>query len=197
MRQIKIAFAGQMRSGKDTCGDYVIKKYGGVSKKFAAPLYDILSYAQRRCGIPQAKDRFFLQWLGTEWGRDTIDPNLWVNILANEVAALDPDTNVVVTDARFVNEFETLKKCGFILVKLDRPDAERNAAEAGGITQPAATHASERDMLTYDGFDLTIFNHGTLEDLYRIVDNVIDERFPYKKIRSVNFTPEFDGAAPV
>lgn len=177
MKQIKIAFAGQMRSGKDTGGEYVQKKYGGLVKKFAAPLYDILAYAQKRCRLPQSKDRRFLQYIGTEWGRDSINQNIWVDLLVEEVLDLGPSVNVAVTDARFVNEFEALKRAGFVLVKIDRSEQLRNAAEAGGITQPAAVHASEVDMLTYQGFDYCIANDGTLEELYAQIDQIIAERF--------------------
>lgn len=177
MKQIKIAFAGQMRSGKDTCGEYVVKRYCGLVKKFAAPLYDILAYAQKRCRLPQSKDRRFLQYIGTEWGRESINQNIWVDLLIEEVLDLGPSVNVVVTDARFVNEFEALKRAGFTLVKIDRSEQFRNAAEAGGITQPAATHASEVDVQTYQGWDYCIANDGTLEELYAQVDAIIIDRF--------------------
>ena len=79
MTQIKLAFAGQMRAGKDTCGDYVSRKYGGVIMKFATPIYDIMYYAQKRTRKPQEKWRKFLQVVGTELFRSE-DPNVWINL---------------------------------------------------------------------------------------------------------------------
>jgi hypothetical protein len=174
MRQIRIAFSGLMRSGKDTCGEYIIKKHGGVIKKFAQPLYDIMYYAQDRCGMPREKWREFLQTVGTELFRAK-DPNVWINLLIKEVEETDPNTNVIVTDARFYNEFEALKKAGFFLVKIVRTDEEREAGER--VSGEVARHASEVDMLSYEGFDHVIVNCGTLEDLHHSVDYIISDEF--------------------
>jgi hypothetical protein len=174
MRQIKIAFSGLMRSGKDACGDYIIKKHGGVIKRFAEPLYDIMHYAQRRCRLPETKWRKFLQVVGTELFRAE-HPGIWVNLLIEEVVDLDPSVNIIVVDARFNDEFEALKKAGFLLVKIIRTDAEREAEER--VSSEVARHASEVDMLSYEGFDHVIVNCGTLEDLYRSVDRLIESQF--------------------
>ena len=174
MKQIKRAFSGLMRSGKDTCGEYIIRKHGGVIKKFAQPLYDIMYYAQDRCGLPREKWREFLQIMGTEVFRAK-DPNVWVNLLIKEVQEMSPNTNVIVTDARFNNEFEALKKAGFFLVKLIRAETARAAEEQ--VSEEVAKHASEIDMLSYEGFDCVLVNCGTLEDLYHSVDHLIETQF--------------------
>jgi hypothetical protein len=43
---MKIAFGLKMRSGKDTCVDYLISKYGGHKITFAKPLYEALYKVQ-------------------------------------------------------------------------------------------------------------------------------------------------------
>jgi hypothetical protein len=174
MKQIKIAFAGQMRSGKDTCGDYIVKNHNGVIMKFATPIYEILEFAQQRCHLPVEKDRQFLQYIGTEWARAK-NPNIWVDLLIEEAANWGPSVNIVVTDARFNNEFEALKKAGFFLVKLIRAETARAAEEQ--VSEEVAKHASEIDMLSYEGFDCVLVNCGTLEDLYHSVDHLIETQF--------------------
>ena len=76
---MKIAFGGKMGTGKDTCVNYLIKKYGGVKISFSDSIYDILYYAQNVCGFKKEKDRKFLQWIGTEWAREK-NPNIWIEL---------------------------------------------------------------------------------------------------------------------
>ena len=176
MNQIKLGFAGLARSGKDTCAEYVVNKYGGKVMKFAQPLYDIMYFAQDRTRLPRTKWRRFLQLVGTELFREE-HPTIWIDLLLAEVAELPPTTHIAISDLRFTNEFEALKKEGFILVKLERPEKDRMAAETGGISQEVAAHASEQDVLTYQGFNHVILNTGTLEQLYGFVDKVIELNF--------------------
>ena len=148
-------------------------------------------YAQDRCNIPREKWREFLQVVGTELFRAK-DPNVWVNLLIKEVHDLGPNTNIIISDARFNNEFEALKQDGFVLVKIVRYDAERMAEEK--VSEEVARHASEIDMLFYEGFDHVIINCGTLEDLYRSVDYLIEDQF--EEDEAPNPSDEYDPVAP-
>jgi hypothetical protein len=182
---IRIAFAGLMRSGKDTAVEHLIATKGGYIKKLAAPLYQILEYAQDVAGFPKEKDRQFLQWVGTEWGRAK-DEDVWVDALIRQIETQDTPHPIYISDARFVNEFEALRAAGFILVKINRDESARFAAEGAhltlwqkllkffGIKPKFAVHASERDVLTYKNFDAEISNNGTLEDFYKKVDAIVD-----------------------
>ena len=184
----RIAFAGLMRSGKDTSVNYLLKKHGGMHLKLADPLYLILNCAQDLAGLPREKDRKFLQWIGTDWGR-SIDENIWVDALVRRVEQVGADTPIFVSDARFKNEFDALKAAGFIIIKLNRPEDARMADERPltrwekfkrllGIKPKFATHASERDVLTYQDFDFEISNNnGPLEALYRKLDMVVNIAF--------------------
>lgn len=154
---LKIAFGCQARTGKDTCCEYLKEKYGGQILRFSGNLYDILHYAQDVCGFDREKDTKFLQWIGTEWGRSK-DPNVWVKSTLSKV---DPSTNTYVADVRFRNEADALKKAGFTLVRVvrdDRPiDRDKN-------------HQSEVELLEYKGWDYTIVNDGTIEELYEKIE---------------------------
>jgi hypothetical protein len=57
-----------------------------------------------------------------------------------------------------------------------------------------ARHASEIDMLFYEGFDHVIINCGTLEDLYRSVDYLIEDQF--EEDEAPNPSDEYDPVAP-
>ena len=174
MAQLKLAFAGQMRSGKDTCGDYVNAKYDCKVMKFAAPIYDIMYFAQKRTRRPLEKWRKFLQVVGTDLFRGE-DPDVWVNLLIEEVKDLGPSVNVVVTDARFINEFTALQNAGFKVIKIERSETLRNEDMEQGHTKSLEIHASEKDMLTFESFDAILYNNGTLEELYLKVDELVEQ----------------------
>jgi hypothetical protein len=153
MNNKKIAFGCQKRVGKSTSVEYLIKKYGGIELSFAKPLYDILYHAQKTCGFKQEKDRKFLQWVGTEWGRN-IDKNVWIRLMEEKVEE-NKHKNIFVSDVRFKNEFRKMKELGFILVKIVRKGIENNDI-----------HASENDLLSLDDseWDCVIENNGSLEE---------------------------------
>lgn len=94
--------------------------------------------------------RRLLQRLGTEAGRLTLWDSIWIDAAFAGVES----KKVVVTDARFINEFEAIKERGGEIWRVERP----------GIG-PANNHASEIEAITYRGFDAKIINDGSLEDL--------------------------------
>ncbi|HMP28698.1 MAG TPA: hypothetical protein PKD85_03810 [Saprospiraceae bacterium] len=169
MNQLKIAFGFEARVGKDTAVDYLIKTYGGKRLSFAQPLYDIQTYAQNICGLPKEKDRKFLQIVGTEWGRDK-DPNIWVNIVLKQIAETPSNENIFISDLRFPNELEALKKAGFITVLITRTEKKRLVEfikDAGGSLK----HASETSLKGYEKeFNYHIKNHGSLEEFLQQID---------------------------
>ena len=79
--------------------------------------------------------RLLLQLLGTECGREIIHPNIWVNALmsdykeynyaesisgTSEVKKLYKYPNWIITDTRFPNELEAVKKRGGITIRVNR-----------------------------------------------------------------------------
>ena len=84
--------------------------------------------------------RYLLQTLGTEWGRDLVDQDIWAKaLLRNHIASLHmptlfPETippvevkpNWLITDVRFINEVEAIKKAGGIVIRVNRPVEFRN-----------------------------------------------------------------------
>jgi hypothetical protein len=165
---MKIAFGYKMGTGKDVCVKYLINKYGGMQIRFADAIYDILNYAQKRCGIEQKKDRKFLQLVGTEWGR-SIDNDIWIKVaLKNQ----QKDCNIYCSDLRFKNEFDALKNDGFIMVKLIRNKINQNRKGNG-----SCNHISENELDEYEDYkwDYVILNNGNLEELYDKLDIIVNK----------------------
>jgi hypothetical protein len=157
---MKIAFGYKAGSGKSTAVEYLIKKYGGVEKSFAAPLYDILHYAQNTCHFPIEKDRKFLQYVGTEWAR-TKDDRIWIKLLLESISK--ENGNIFISDLRFKNEFDVLKNKGFTMVLLQRDKIDIHSQD----------HSSENDLNDEKKWDFIIQNNSTLVHFYEELDKII------------------------
>lgn len=117
-----ILFAGNMGAGKDTAADMLAQAISdtGVSVlriAFADPVKDI---ALHLLGIPKSvtygsqqdkldyqafgkSARYWLQWIGTELGRQQIHFDIWAHRFIDR--ALSSDAQVVIgSDCRFLNE---------------------------------------------------------------------------------------------
>lgn len=94
--------------------------------------------------------RDFLQKLGTDAIRDSLHENTWVNATMVDYTA---ESNWIITDTRFPNEAEAIKKAGGIVVRINRP----------GV-QPINPHPSETSLDDWN-FDAVINNDGDVSDI--------------------------------
>src|SRR5699024_5843928 len=82
---------------------------------------------------------------------------------------------VVVSDARQENEIKWLKDNGFTLVKVEAPEAlrkQRAKREGDDVTDEQFEHRTEQFVDSVE-VDYVINNDGTLDDLYRKIDEVM------------------------
>lgn len=172
MKHNIIMISGKQGSGKSTIMDAVIKlaNFRGMSAmdvRFAETIYNIHDYIRetlRFRGIERPdKDGRLLQLLGTEWGRETIHPDIWVRALLgyiNNVAPV-PKANqlFVISDCRFRNEFDLIEA---FKVRLEaNKDIRKGRCEGWRDTD---SHISETDLDDYSAegkFDLTINTEST------------------------------------
>lgn len=112
----------------------------------------------------QYKDeiRRLLQRLGTEAGRQTLWDTIWIDAT---FANINPNAKVVVTDARFYNEFNAIRSRGGYVWRVERP----------GVG-PLNDHASETEAINYPHFSLRILNNGTLEELKKAVGHEYENK---------------------
>lgn len=181
-----IGLGGKLRAGKDAVGDYLEAKHGYTKLGMSDALNEALlamnplipgdtygwetEYVRYRdlheaVGYVEAKRnpevRRLLQALGTEVGREMIDPDVWVNIAVAKIQALRAQgIPVVITAVRFPNEVEMIRRLGGTTVWIERP--ERGTE---GLTEGIEAHASETSV-NDSMFDIRIWNNGTLEQLY-------------------------------
>lgn len=176
------AYAG---SGKDSLADVLVRDYGYRKYAWADTLrlaaeainpivgldvapddltaWKLIRYndAVAEHGYTRAKELFpalrdFLQKLGTDFGRNMVHDNIWVNATLERIdreVGLDEDAKIVFTDTRFPNEAEAVKQLGGFNIRITRD----------GIG-PANDHISEVALDDYS-FDARVTNNGTLDEL--------------------------------
>lgn len=168
-----IGLHGLARSGKDTVAHFILSTRGGHVYSFADPIRAMLRplgidmsdpywLARKEEIIPAlgTSPRRLMQTLGTEWGRELINPNLWLILAKQRLLAYGP--GMIVADVRFENEADWIRSQGGRIIHIERPDA-----------MAVAAHASEAGVAFKDE-DFRIINGGTLEDLQHTVREIFD-----------------------
>ena len=112
--------------------------------------------------------RDFLQKLGTDAIRDSLHENTWVNATMIDYKKESSECGIskigtivncvdypnwIITDTRFPNEAEAIKKAGGIVIRINRP----------GV-QPINPHPSETSLDDWN-FDAIINNDGDVSDI--------------------------------
>lgn len=177
-----VGLSGFARSGKDEAAAVLVDEFGFTRVAFADKLREMLY--QLNPYINPTKENYFtshkvpvllqevieefgwdgyketqygtevrrlLQRLGTEAGRKTLWDTIWIDAAFKGV-----DSNrIVVTDARFYNEFDAVRDRGGVIWRIERK----------GVG-PANGHASEMEAIDYPHFALTIPNDHGLEDYH-------------------------------
>lgn len=165
-----IGVTGAKGAGKDTFAKRLITNHGFRKLAFAQPLKDMLrvlglsneeiegSLKEMPCALlGGASPRHAMQTLGTEWGRNLVDGNIWLTAWLRNYEQLKPK-HVICTDVRFDNEAEMFQKQGGIIVEIIRSGLLRNDG-----------HLSEKGV-DPRFVSWTISNSGTIVDLKKRAD---------------------------
>lgn len=168
-KKLIIGLLGKKQSGKDTAASAFMAIYGArvsidrlaFATALKAEVAAHLNISVAQLEIDKLKHRKLLQWWGTEHRRQTYGDTYWVSRVE---AALDASTTqvTVITDVRFPNEAEMIKRRGGRLLRVCRP-----------LVDKADQHASEKVM---DGYRCnTAFNNGgSIDDLGWVVKYVFE-----------------------
>lgn len=109
--------------------------------------------------------RHLAQTLGTEWGRETISPELWTSIAGMRMAELVSDNlgpiNFVVSDIRFESEAQWLRQRGGVIWEIMRPRV-----------QAVRAHTSEAGI-AHAHISQTLCNDGNIADLHQCVQSAL------------------------
>lgn len=105
-------------------------------------------------GLGDITPRYIMQTLGTEWGRNTIHPDLWVLSWRTRVRKdFDDGIKLVVCDdVRFPNEVRFIKKMGGKVIRVTSDRVKQGS------------HVSESFITSLD-VDAEIENNGGMDEL--------------------------------
>ncbi|QGK90380.1 dNMP kinase [Acinetobacter phage vB_AbaP_APK89] len=109
--------------------------------------------------LDEISPRLFQQLLGTEVGR-AIDENIWVNYLKNQ------DRNLIIPDVRFLGN-----ECGDFNILITRHSVPQGKLHASEVCA-AELQLSDNP---YDYVDYVIHNDGSIEDLKRKVQQLVNK----------------------
>lgn len=168
-----VGITGPAGSGKDTLAAALIDTFGYTRRALADPIKELLNHrfgwTAEKWDDREWKEapsvatgrlldegrRFYLdkylsprqlaQWLGTEVGRDTFGPNVWIDKLIRDWTTAD-EPLTVVPDVRFDNEADAIRRNGGVIVRVKRLGVK-----------PVSAHVSEAGVSDHL-VDLTVVN---------------------------------------
>ena len=173
----ELNFTSYNRLSYCNCADYY-KKYFCSKEEAVEYIEGNLEVDQDSIKILKIEltPRILMQMLGTEFGRDMVHPNLWVNALFSEYlpkklsigidkygvqTIIDKDPNWVITDVRFSNEVKAVKDRGGMLIRVDRDSDSKDS------------HVSENELITYKDWNYVIDNNYSLLELVLKVKQIM------------------------
>lgn len=169
-----IAVCGYKRSGKDTIANLIGEIYGYKHVKIASKLKEVTKTLfaftddqiesdtkdtiDPRWGV---SPRHVMQFVGTEMFQyklqellSDVKRNFWIKGL---LASLSENDRVIISDLRFLHEYEELKKHNVFVIRVNRP----------GITCGDDAHISEKEYTSIP-VDLEIVNTN-MKDLRNLI----------------------------
>jgi len=207
-----IGVCGLIGSGKDTIADYLQNIHQFRRESFAGTLKDAVSavfgwdrellegrtkhsrawreqvdpWWAERLGKPDLTPRWVLQYWGTEVVRKGFHDNTWIASLENKLRKSQDD--VVISDCRFPNEIEAIKRAGGLVIQVTRgPKPEwYDLAESVNAGPRHITWALSKDQLSKYNvhasetawigtkFDAVIDNNADgMDNLYQQINDLV------------------------
>ena len=201
-----IGICGFIGSGKDTVADFLVNFHEFRRESFASTLKDSVAavfgwdrtllegrtaearewreqvdpWWAERLDMPTLTPRWVLQYWGTEVARRSFHDDIWIASLENKLR--NSKDNIVISDCRFPNEIQAIKKAGGQIVWVQRgalPEWYDDAVSANqghniGINNMKLRkiHASEWAWLGNE-FDHVIDNNGSIDDLFKQAQSLV------------------------
>ena len=167
-----IILSGKARAGKDTTMNFLNEIYNNIIQlQYGSYIKEYAKKISNWDGSEETKPRELLQQLGTNIIRENIDNKFFVKKMIDDIKVYSYffDT-IVISDARFKIEIDDIKNTfnNVIAVRIERPNFDN------GLTSEQKKHPSEIDLDDYNKFDYKLINDGTLEDLKKKVEKLVE-----------------------
>jgi hypothetical protein len=192
-----IGLCGNQGSGKDTVADILVSEYGFIKLTFASTLKDIVAilfswprdlleglteesrlwretsddFWSEKLSIPKFTPRKALQMIGTDLFRIHFNNDIWTNIVENKISITlknNPNTNIVISDCRFTNEFNLIKQftdSHIIMILREKNNSTNKIA-----------HLSETEWVNYN-FDAILQNDNSIDELKTNLKSLLGSKF--------------------
>lgn len=176
-----IGISGYKGSGKNTLGAYIAGElalnfhnveFESFAKGFKESVKTIFNWTDDHTNGPlkEVVDDYWgitprqaMQTLGTEWGRELISEDIWINSLWKRIEYKVKSHDIIITDVRFDNEIDFIKKNDGIIINVMRTE---------GSFESGDTHVSETGI-TETEFDYNVLNNGSLHVLQEASQNIV------------------------
>jgi hypothetical protein len=161
-----IGLCGAARSGKDTVASMLpfntyafaepMKEacrviFGWNDEHLHGELKDVVD------PIFNTSPRHALQTLGTQWGRELVNSNIWLIAAQNKI---NQSENLILTDVRFDNEADLILSNGGIIIRVNRKGLV-------GVLDHVSESGISSSKITFE-----LDNNGSLNDLRQLVKNL-------------------------
>lgn len=174
-----IGLCGRKGSGKDTVAGILAEQHGFLPHALATPLKRVCAelfdftddqlWGESREVLDERygkTPRELMQRLGTDFVRKELSMDFWLDRFQSWYELNSSVPRIVVSDVRFQNEINFIKRLGGTIYEVRRSQADRSDP-----------HVSKRVELL-EGIDAVINNDSSLKDLEKSVAERIFGRIP-------------------
>ena len=202
-----VGICGLIGHGKDTVAGHLIENgfqrisFAGVLKDACANIFgwdrillegntsesrafreQVDEWWAKRLDIENFTPRWALQHVGTDVFRTHFHPDIWVAACERQVEIADK--NVVISDCRFYNELDVIKRLGgktTVVWRHDKPEwwntaciqnQSKSDRMMNGMIRYPNVHRSEYSWAGWN-FDIEFDNSGDLKNLYSQVSSAL------------------------
>lgn len=153
--------SGKASSGKSATGNIIKSKFENtILLAYADYLKMYAKNISGWDGSEESKPRELLQQLGVELIKNQINENMLINRIIEDIKVYSYFYDyIVITDARFPNEIESIKK------EFNNVTSIRINRESYNLEKQYQNHSTETGMNEYNNYDYVIDNNSDLKAL--------------------------------
>ena len=176
----RVSFATTLKDAVSAVFGWDREALEGNTEESRAWREEVDEWWAEKLGMPKLTPRWVLQYWGTDVLRKGFHDDIWIASLESKLLQMKQDA--VISDVRFPNEIESIKNAGGKIIWVKRGPLplwydhaiEANQGDILGINalKTLKVHSSEWAWVGTE-FDDEITNDGTLEDLYKQVENTL------------------------
>ncbi len=182
-----IGISGKLGSGKSYISEQIKNRFlehNFIEKSFAYNLKKIVSILTgidiNTITTREIKQKYLQEWgmtvgemfqkVGTDCMRNHLNNNVWI---ISTFSKYTEEQNWIISDVRFINEADYIKKLGGILIRLEgdpqniRQNDPRNS-----------NHPSEKELDNFNNFDMTLLTsaEANIDNLINYIEQKINEK---------------------